>query len=687
MSFDVPSQNKLSIIAMAMTVLLQTCIVSSLVSPYPNPAAAFISNRNCHRPTSVPYRSTSWALLMAQEVGDGEPSAATATKAPSKRAQRKAAERAKKQRQQKQANSNKATSQHPEAIIKRERQRQPPQPRKNSRRKHNFAERSEFLQESENQNDEFNSDLDGMRDNRLTNTGYENVSNTGNDGTVVHPLHSTAVDKLDVSTTAEEVVKAIKRAQNLHDVHDIREIAHFLLEEVDMSFAYGYRGSLLSRLAVASLHMNNHDIAERCITERRISHRSSMLPLESAAIVRGLLRCHHVKEAWEVLEDELSLPLDGWVEFDASQFNDELHLEEEAVRQQLEIRDKLIHRARSIGSIASRHFYEEEPTAGMAAISKLKDMGEIVKESGLTAEDLGMPWERFVRGAAMCESKRRDGKWDGDDSDEDPSSWPCNIVYTVLDAMIAYPPENKDVTFEALCNALVRRTVFVTGAVNMDGCPEADRGEVAFIGRSNVGKSSLVNMLTNRKSLAFTSKTPGKTQQFNYFAVNDKPELARQIRYGDEVGGSKDGDSFYIVDLPGFGFAKVTQQLRQEWSDFMEEYIEQRETLRVIFHLIDARHGPTDEDGKIMQKVGSILGSDRQRNHAKYVIILTKADKNVKGANSQKNPGKVSQSVRERLVNTMNANGVGYAPIVLTSAETRLGRDEVWKYLRLAAEQ
>ena len=109
--------------------------------------------------------------------------------------------------------------------------------------------------------------------------------------------------------------------------------------------------------------------------------------------------------------------------------------------------------------------------------------------------------------------------------------------------------------------------------------------------------------------------------------------------------------------------------------------------LRVIFHLIDARHGPTDEDGKIMQKVGSILGSDRQRNHAKYVIILTKADKNVKGANSQKNPGKVSQSVRERLVNTMNANGVGYAPIVLTSAETRLGRDEVWKYLRLAAEQ
>ena len=84
--------------------------------------------------------------------------------------------------------------------------------------------------------------------------------------------------------------------------------------------------------------------------------------------------------------------------------------------------------------------------------------------------------------------------------------------------------------------------------------------------------------LTNRKSLAFTSKTPGKTQQSNYFAVNDKPELARQIRYGDDVPGSKDRDSFYIVNLPGFGFAKVPQQQRQQWSDFMDEYLLERES-------------------------------------------------------------------------------------------------------------
>ncbi len=109
--------------------------------------------------------------------------------------------------------------------------------------------------------------------------------------------------------------------------------------------------------------------------------------------------------------------------------------------------------------------------------------------------------------------------------------------------------------------------------------------------------------------------------------------------------------------------------------------------LRVIFHLIDARHGPTEEDVKIMHKVGAIMGSDQQKNNAKYVIVLTKCDKNVKSASSEKNPGKVSQSVMDKLLNTMKSNRVGYAPVVLTSAETRLGRDEIWKYLRLAAEK
>lgn len=281
---------------------------------------------------------------------------------------------------------------------------------------------------------------------------------------------------------------------------------HRVVTLSDVSFAYGYRGSLLSRLAVASLHLKNHDIAVRCITERRIAHRSSMLALESAAIIRGLLRCHYIKEAWEVLEDELSLPLNGWVSFtDVKEDNNKIHLEVEAVRRQLESRERLVHRARSIGSIASRHFYEEEPTAGIKAIQSLKKMGNIVNEAGITAEELGIPWERLVRGAAQCESKRRVGKWANSDqnSQEDPSQWSCNIVYVVLDAMVSFPPENKDVTFEALCNALVRRTCFVTGAIDMNGCPEPDRGEVAFIGRSNVGKSSLVNMVRELKQVPF----------------------------------------------------------------------------------------------------------------------------------------------------------------------------------------
>mmetsp|Transcript_3806 Transcript_3806/g.6352 ORF Transcript_3806/g.6352 Transcript_3806/m.6352 type:complete len:726 (-) Transcript_3806:100-2277(-) len=645
------------------------------------------------------------------ETATAETPASSAAAGTSKRAQRKASQRAKKQRQQKSqsTNVNKATSQHPEAILKRQRQRQNGNNNhatNNKRRNHNFAQRAEYLSEGTDNDYGFTDNLDRLT---LTSGIPDNTANNSNNNNIqLHQLHSQRVSKLDEKTTADDVVKAIKRAQNLHDEHDVVEIAHFLLEEVDQSFAYGYRGSLLSRLAVASLHLQNYDIAKRCIIERRISHRSSMLPLESAAIVRGLLRCHRTEEAWEVLEDELSLPLEGSVQWENSDENstqkkndlngdDELlHLEDESIRRRLAARDKLIHRARSISSIASRHFYEMEPTEGIKAVGKLKEMGGVVNEAGLTADDLGIPWDRLVKGAASCESKRRDGKWDnaveGEDaasSAEIPSSWPCNIVYAVLDAMIAFPSENKDVTFEALCNALVRRTVFVTGAVDMEGCPEADRGEVAFIGRSNVGKSSLVNMLTNRKSLAFTSKTPGKTQQFNYFAVNDKPELARQIRYGDDVPGEKDRDSFYIVDLPGFGFAKVTQQLRQQWSDFMDEYLQERETLQAVFHLIDARHGPTDEDSKIMQKVGTILGAKQQaKEHcAKYIIILTKADKNVKNAKSQSNPGKVSNKVMEKLIETMKENRVGYAPIVLTSSETRLGRDEVWKYLRFAAER
>ena len=123
-------------------------------------------------------------------------------------------------------------------------------------------------------------------------------------------LHSTRIPTLSKETsTADDVLKAIKRAQNLHDGHDLQVIARFLLEEVDTSFAYGYRGSLLARLAVAALHMQEHTLARRVMDERQRNHRVGMLPMESAAIIRGLLRVHNVTDALEVLEDELPLPL------------------------------------------------------------------------------------------------------------------------------------------------------------------------------------------------------------------------------------------------------------------------------------------------------------------------------------------------------------------------------------------
>eukprot|EP00521_Asterionellopsis_glacialis_P008654 CAMPEP_0195286802 /NCGR_PEP_ID=MMETSP0707-20130614/4124_1 /TAXON_ID=33640 /ORGANISM="Asterionellopsis glacialis, Strain CCMP134" /LENGTH=548 /DNA_ID=CAMNT_0040346491 /DNA_START=130 /DNA_END=1774 /DNA_ORIENTATION=- len=490
-----------------------------------------------------------------------------------------------------------------------------------SNRKHNYSDRKNILQ----------SDASGKN-------GYK--------------LHSNAVSQLDQNSSADDVMRAIKRAQNLHDVHDVAVIENFLLNECDESFAYGYRGSLLARLAVAALHMNNQELAKKAINERKLKHKDTMLPMEGAALIRGLLRVHDVDFAIKILDDELSIPSGDTPLTDPAN--------KECIKQ----------RALSLASIASRHFFEGEPSMAVKACTLMTELGPIVRESGLDIEELKMPWTRIIQGAAQCESCRRDGSvkpCEGVDVE-----LPCNLVYAVLNAMTTFPSDNDDRTYEALSNALVRRTVFVTGAVGVAGLPKADRGEAVFIGRSNVGKSSLVNMITNRKSLAYTSKRPGKTQQYNYFAVNDKPGRDKEIRYGDVLEGEKDPDSFYIVDLPGFGFAKVPQQQRQQWSDFLETYISTRKSLKVVFHLVDARHGPIDEDMRIMKQIGTSLPRG-----ISYVVVLTKADKNVKGPNS-KNSGKVSRDVMGKLRDTMRQNKVGNAPVILTSSETKLGRDDIW---------
>ena len=225
------------------------------------------------------------------------------------------------------------------------------------------------------------------------------------------------------------------------------------------------------------------------------------------------------------------------------------------------------------------------------------------------------------------------------------------------------------------------------------------------LAHSNVGKSSLVNMITNRKALAYTSRTPGKTQEFNYFAVNDKPLKEKEIKYGDTVDGEPDDDTFYLVDLPGFGFAKVPTAQRRDWADFMGQYLSNRKTLKVVFHLIDSRHGPIDEDSNIMRQISRNLPKS-----VSYVVVLTKADKNLKkkggsvsgsrlsgsstGSSSGRNGSKmkkrthgwVSSNVMTKVRDAMQENAVGNAPVLLTSSETKLGRDHLWRYIRLAAE-
>lgn len=214
------------------------CIVenSSLVHPTPTAHSSCGHNRRALTCGGI----SSFVSMMSQD-GEASSSSSAAAK-PSERSQRKAAQRARKERTQTQTDSNKATSRHPDAILKRHRQKEQQQAYgKNSRRRHNFEERSEFLQQSEKSYDEFDTNLDGARVNQLTNMAIDKHhgqgTGTANPGeAVIHPLHSSVVTKLEKSSTTEDVVRAIKRAQNYHDMHDIREIANFLLDEVGEYF-------------------------------------------------------------------------------------------------------------------------------------------------------------------------------------------------------------------------------------------------------------------------------------------------------------------------------------------------------------------------------------------------------------------------------------------------------------------
>ncbi|MBL4806994.1 MAG: YihA family ribosome biogenesis GTP-binding protein [Rhodobacteraceae bacterium] len=180
-------------------------------------------------------------------------------------------------------------------------------------------------------------------------------------------------------------------------------------------------------------------------------------------------------------------------------------------------------------------------------------------------------------------------------------------------------------------------TDFLKGVVAMDGLPPADRMEVCFAGRSNVGKSTLINALTGRKALARTSNTPGRTQEINYFTLLD---------------------SHFLVDLPGYGFANAPLPVVAKWQRLLKKYLSGRATLRRVFLLIDARHGPKAVDEEIMAMLGE--------SAVTFQVVLTKIDKPSKGDYSK---------VLAKTQQVLNKYPAAYPEIIATSSDKNIGLD------------
>ncbi|HLX67223.1 MAG TPA: ribosome biogenesis GTP-binding protein YihA/YsxC [Puia sp.] len=186
---------------------------------------------------------------------------------------------------------------------------------------------------------------------------------------------------------------------------------------------------------------------------------------------------------------------------------------------------------------------------------------------------------------------------------------------------------------------VIRSAVYVISSPDYLQCPKPDRPEYAFIGRSNVGKSSLINMITGYEKLAKTSGTPGKTQLINHFSVND---------------------DWYLVDLPGYGFAKVSQTQRKRWEKMIEDYLRKRSNLVTVFVLIDSRHSPQKIDLEFVDTLG--------KWQIPFCLVFTKADK--------ENQRTVSRNVKDFL-DRMRASWQFLPQHFVTSTIKKMGRDKI----------
>ena len=201
----------------------------------------------------------------------------------------------------------------------------------------------------------------------------------------------------------------------------------------------------------------------------------------------------------------------------------------------------------------------------------------------------------------------------------------------------------------------ITTATYVKSSAIYTQCPPADKAEYAFIGRSNVGKSSLINMLCNKKALAKTSSAPGKTQLINHFIINEGiPNSAK----------SKGNKSWYLVDLPGYGYAKVSQKQRKSWTSMIEDYILKRPNLGNLFVLIDSRHDPQKIDLEFINQLGEW--------QVPFAIVFTKSDKN--------KPGATVNSV-QKFITALQENWATLPPYFVTSALSTEGREELIDFI------